>query len=381
MGHLSEILRQARHDKRLSRDTWEGKVRPALDAEAPGANGDRRLLLDLFADDSVVIDDPGSVRWSLLNRGGYPVPDHRGFGSQIAARIAHNNVSEIDPRLEELLAIVGRPNAQVRLAIVDSFFDMDHPVIAARFEGGKPGRIPEHDHPPGYRGHGTSNAGVVGSGTKRIRCLPYSFGNSVSNNAAFAFGDALGSDACLFNLSFGIDDPKGVEHFVELISMNPDRLFVVAAGNDEGGLGEGDKTADKFLAANDLPNLLQAGAYAADNKRMGHTVWGDLIDLAGPGEALTTCVGGTFGMGSHTSIAASFSSNAAGRVFLIDPDLKPAEVIALLAASGKQIEDWDRRGRAKPILDVDRAMEAAAIGRLMRMGIPRLDAEARVSPR
>ncbi len=277
------------------------------------------------------------------------------------------------------LATIGRPSAlpslaPVRVAIVDTGVDGDHPDLAGRIVGargfgsGKP-LYPESPH-------GTAVAGLIGAidgngqGIDGIapnaRLLVASVGGADSSSSfepssiTRAIRWAADQHARVINLSLaGLGPVTGYREAVDY-ALAHGALVVAAAGNCFDAHFARCTPAGFTQAPAWLPHVLTVGATTAERSPAGFSIpsarW---VDLAAPGELVTTLwptrnnpyfatpdcpFAGTTGCYSTgganseawgptgTSFATAMVSAAAAILFGADPTLRPEQVAALLQA-------------------------------------------------
>jgi hypothetical protein len=113
----------------------------------------------------------------------------------------------------------------------------------------------------------------------------------------------------------------------EAIKTAPDILFVCGAGNESK-----DVVVHEFIPpAFELPNLLVVGAVDQSGQPTSWTNLGKTVQVYANGSQVESSVpGGQRMKFSGTSMAAPNVANLAGKILALKPDLKPADVIALI---------------------------------------------------
>jgi subtilisin family serine protease len=256
----------------------------------------------------------------------------------------------------------------IPVAVLDTGISLTHPNLQANIHpkqilidskgvvvaGGKP----EDDH-----GHGSHVAGIIGAiGRKAgspgaaqrvvgvdwtVKMLPVKFldnkGFADIYSAVTAIDNACQSGARVVNMSWGMasanrSDFSSVE---TLIKLNPQVLFVAAAGN--GAMGQPGTDNDKnpvFPASfNDLPNVVSVLSVDRFNKRSAFSNFGKKsVDIGAPGGAGTdkpddiysTYKDGGYAWDAGTSMSAAYVSGAAALVMAQKPALTGEDVKKIL---------------------------------------------------
>jgi subtilisin family serine protease len=281
--------------------------------------------------------------------------------------------------------------AGVRVAVLDTGVDRSHPALAGRLLSGFD--FVDFDNDPsevgtmaqvGY-GHGTHVAGLVamvapGAAIMPLRVLdPDGVGNVWVLAEALLYavdpdGNPSTDDgAHVINLSLGslartrifdtvaqiascaapvIDDPIGDRsdpgYSDDLIrcGVSNGAVVVAAAGNDASS------SIKEYPAAEGAYGLVAVAASNASARLAGFSNFGNWIDLAAPGEAITSSVPGGWGTWSGTSMAAPLAAGTAALVRSLDLGVAPAEVV-------KRIKRTASRLCATSLRQVD---AAAAVG-------------------
>lgn len=131
----------------------------------------------------------------------------------------------------------------------------------------------------------------------------------------------------------------GYDSLVEAMASAPEILFVPAAGNSDA-----DVDFNKVIPSSiDLPNVLVVGAVDQAGDETGFTSYGKNIRVHANGfEVESPVPGGRLMKFSGTSMSAPNVTNLAAKLFAIDPDLTPEEVITLIRFGVEQSEDGRR---------------------------------------
>lgn len=198
-------------------------------------------------------------------------------------------------------------------------------------------------------GHGTHCAGILGavgdngkgiSGmSQKISIMASRFlgadGSGDLMGAVKSIDYATNNGANVISASWGAGvSATDAQPITEAISRANDKgvIFVAAASND----GKNNDGYEVYPANTPLPNVITV---AASNSSDGKPSWSNYgigkVSLAAPGDAIySTLPGEKYGNLSGTSMATPLVSGLVGLMLSHNPNLKPAEVKALLQASG-----------------------------------------------
>ena len=254
----------------------------------------------------------------------------------------------------------------VRVAVLDTGVDASHPLLAGRLlpgydfvdgdtdpaEGGSPAN--------GAWGHGTHVAGLVALVAPGAKIMPLRVLDADGVGNAWVLAEALlyaldpdgnpatDDGAHVINLSLGsLARTRLMDSIALLAACAPsvpddaiaDRsdpgyrddelrcaasngaVVVAAAGNDASG------SEKQYPAAEGTYGLLSVGASNAKGRLAGFSNFGPWIDLAAPGEGITSAVPGGYGTWSGTSMAAPLAAGTAALLRAMDLRLAPDEVV------------------------------------------------------
>lgn len=263
--------------------------------------------------------------------------------------------------------------AGVRVAVLDSGIDRQHPLLAGRVLPGRDfvdgdGDPAEAIDPtrPGW-GHGTHVAGLVALAAPGARILPVRVLDADGVGNAWVLAEALlyaidpdgnpatDDGAQVINLSLGsLGRTRILDAIAQIVSCVPavpddaigDRsdpgylddelrcansrgaLVVAAAGNDGSG------SIKEYPAAEGAYGLLAVAASTSGARLASFSNSGSWIDLAAPGDAITSALpGGAWGTWGGTSMAAPLVAGTAALLRSREPALTPKDVAARLKRS------------------------------------------------
>ncbi len=259
--------------------------------------------------------------------------------------------------------------AGVRVAVLDTGVDRNHPLLAGRLLPGFD--FVDFDNDPsevgstanaGY-GHGTHVAGLVAMVAPGASIMPLRVLDADGVGNAWVLAEALlyavdpdgdpntDDGAHVINLSLGSlartrifdtialiascaaavpDDPvadrsdPGYRDDLIRCGASNGAVVVAAAGNDASS------SVKEYPAAEGAYGLLAVAASNASRRLAGFSNFGSWIDLAAPGDNITSAVPGGYGTWSGTSMAAPLAAGTAALLRSQDLSLAPAEVVRRL---------------------------------------------------
>lgn len=276
--------------------------------------------------------------------------------------------------------------AGVRVAVLDTGIDRHHPLLAGRVLPGRDFVDGDSDpseagNPanPGW-GHGTHVAGLVAMAAPGAQILPVRVLDTDGAGNAWVLAEALlyaidpdgnpatDDGAQVINLSLGsLGRTRILDTIAQIVSCAPavpddaigDRsdpgyrddetrcansrgaLVVAAAGNDASS------SVKEYPAAEGAYGLLAVAASNASGRLASFSNSGSWIDLAAPGDAVTSALpGGAWGTWGGTSMATPLVSGTAALIRSREPALAPKDLAVRLKRStavlcGTKLEQID----------------------------------------
>jgi uncharacterized NAD-dependent epimerase/dehydratase family protein len=236
------------------------------------------------------------------------------------------------------------PTSKIRVAVVDTGMDPDHPDLAPVIGGARffeqDGEVRRDEAHRDHAGHGTAVAGIVSRGLQgRIELLAVKVVESERGSSARALAEAIGfaaaSGARVINVSLGVE-AYGAESAARIEDACRRAIaagaVVVAAAGPPGTL--------PLPAA--LPEVIAVGVafcpsdviHAADEGHVAFLARGDLQRVA--------WLGGDHRLAQGDSFAAAHVSRLACRILLRDPALDAAGVRAALSAATAHTDAAER---------------------------------------
>lgn len=282
----------------------------------------------------------------------------------------------------------------IRVAVLDTGIDGSHPALAGRLLPGVDLVAGDADPAeegtaadPAY-GHGTHVAALVARVAPQAAILPLRVLDAAGNGNAWVLAEALlhavdpdrnpltDDGAQVINFSLGsLDRTRLLGSVARLASCAPPdatepvadfsdpgyaddharcavrrgAVVVAAAGNDAS------MRTRQYPAAEGVYGLLAVAASNAQSRLADFSNGGGWIDLAAPGERITSALpGGGWGSWSGTSMAAPLVAGGAALLMAAAPALTPVEVARRLVRSGSAL-----CGTRLPQLDLHAALAGA----------------------
>jgi thermitase len=237
---------------------------------------------------------------------------------------------------------VTRGSKKVKIAVVDTGVDLDHPDLSGRLTKGY-NAIANNDQPEDDNGHGTHVAGIIASETNNGRgvagitwynpIIPVkvldSKGSGGSFNVAKGIRWAVDHGANVINLSLGNYQSAAVTEEAIRYAQQKDVVIISAVGNDN-------SSQPSYPAA--YPGVLGVAAVDWDGNRAAFSNYGNYIDVAAPGvEIASTFYKAQYATLSGTSMAAPHVTALAGLIRSVDPNLKNTEVMDIITRTTQKV--------------------------------------------
>jgi len=283
----------------------------------------------------------------------------------------------------------------VRVALLDTGVDRNHPALAGRLDPGFD--FVDFDTDPsetgspldaGY-GHGTHVAGLVAMVAPGARLMPLRVLDAQGVGNAWVLGEALmyavdpdgnpatDDGAKVINLSLGgIERTRLLKSLAGLATCSPpdptdpadDRsdpgynddlvrcarfggaVFVAAAGNNA-------SDAQRYYpAAERAYGLLSVAASTGDARVATFSNFGTWIDIAAPGDAMTSTVPGGWATWSGTSMAAPIVAGSAALLRSLAPGMPPEDVKRCLVETTSALKSTKLR-QVSPLAALQRYLK------------------------
>jgi minor extracellular protease Epr len=262
----------------------------------------------------------------------------------------------------------GNTGAGVKVAVIDTGVDLDHPDLAANVIAGvnvlDPTKSPDDDN-----GHGSHVAGIVGAVNNTIgvvgvapgcKLIPVKVLNAAGLGSTSDIIDgieqAVSLGAQVLNLSLGSRSPNAAEEAAVDAAVNANRLVVAAAGNDGDGIAN-DEDPPSYPGA--YGNAMGVGSTNQNDSLSSFSTTGAFVDISGPGGSIySTYKAGKYKTLSGTSMATPHVAGAAALAWA-SGTTTVAQVRALLEGTAEDLGPSGRdNGFGEGLVDA----EAAAAG-------------------
>ncbi|WP_251548641.1 S8 family peptidase [Neobacillus muris] len=238
---------------------------------------------------------------------------------------------------------ITRGSKNVKIAVVDTGVDLDHPDLAGRLIEGY-NAVDDNNNPDDDNGHGTHVAGIIASKTNNGEgvagitwynpIMPVKVMNSDGSGGSFDVAEgirwAVDHGANVINLSLGNYQSSTLLEDAISYALSKDVVVIAAAGNDN-------TNQSSYPAA--YPGVLGVAAVDSNGKRAEFSNYGDYIDIAAPGvDIASTYLQGEYAALSGTSMAAPHVTALAGLIRSINPSLKNTEVMDVMRKTAQKTE-------------------------------------------
>ena len=254
-----------------------------------------------------------------------------GFGA------GHMNMYEYN---EWLYAMYGSVEnmPEVIVAVIDTGADANHPFLAGRLVPGW-NFVNNTDNPQDGHSHGTHVSGTVVDGTfANVKIMPIKVlsdsGSGSNLDCSLGIEYAYLHGAKVENMSLGGPCDEGADH--HLLSEAIGNAFdngtsvVVAAGNES-------LDASTSCPAN-VERACTVAALQQNHSLSYFSNFGDLVDVAAPGEGINSSVpGGGFESNDGTSMAAPHVAAVAAQIKTANPDMNADEVVSAIKGTAQSI--------------------------------------------
>jgi len=176
-------------------------------------------------------------------------------------------------------------------------------------------------------GHGTHVAGLIALSAPEAKIMPLRIlrpdGSGQSWLLAQAIRYAVTQNVQVINISYSVHQRSFlIDDLLGLVSSAlPGAVVVAAAGNS------GPSTEPEYPAAENVPGMIAVAASTQRDRLAGFSTRGSWVDLAAPGESITSSVpDNTYGTWSGTSMAAPLVAGTAALVRSSSPGMSAEKV-------------------------------------------------------
>ncbi len=231
---------------------------------------------------------------------------------------------------------------EVKVAIVDTGIDRNHPDLAGQVVGGRDFVNNDAD-PADDQGHGTHVAGIVAALTNNgVGVAGTAHGATLlavkvlgSNGSGYTSGIAEGiqyavqQGAKVINLSLGSTQRAATLDAAVSAAVNAGVVVVAAAGNDG-------TTTPNYPGAS--PGAISVGSTDSSDRKSSFSNYGSWVAVAAPGSAiLSTYPGGRYQTMSGTSMASPYVAGVAALVRSAHPEWSVSQVRSALTTTGDPV--------------------------------------------
>ncbi|MGD2250862.1 MAG: S8 family peptidase [Candidatus Methanofastidiosia archaeon] len=243
---------------------------------------------------------------------------------------------------------------EVRVGIIDTGIDRDHPDLRRNIKGGinTIAPSPQYPDPEDFdddHGHGTHCAGIIGAVNNSIGvvgvapdCFLYGIKAFDSSGSAYTSDCIEGIEWCIehemqvISMSWGSYDSDDALEEMCKIAWDRGIILVAAAGN------EGYYLPDLYPAG--YETVMAISATDINDNIAPWSNYGEEIELAAPGvNILSTYMGGGYALMSGTSMACPHVSGTAALVFAMHPEWNNLRVRKVLQKTAEDLgpPGWD----------------------------------------
>ena len=223
---------------------------------------------------------------------------------------------------------------KIKVAVIDSGIDVDHPELAGVIAG----QYDALDSKEGPHPHGTGIAGIIASHARLMGAAP-----GVQILAVRAFDNAQGSTfSILKSLDWAVSQNARVINMSFAGPSDPALQRALAAARQKGAIliaaaGNGGPKAQAAHPAAD-PGVIAVTATDADDKLFAKANRGSYVAIAAPGvDILMPAPGGAYQMSSGTSMAAAYVAGVAALILERQPQLDPDAVKKVLLTTARDL--------------------------------------------
>ncbi len=248
----------------------------------------------------------------------------------------------------------------VKVAIIDSGVDMDHPEFSGRLTNGWD-FVNNDSYPDDDEGHGTHVAGITaargnnGTGIAGVAwdvtIIPLKVlnasGSGSTANVVSGIYHAVNHGAKVINLSLSSVYPSSSMAEALNYAWNHGVLVVAAAGNcgDSNYSLNGCSYQDQPNYPAAFDNALAVASTTDNDTQSSFSNQGSYVDVAAPGSLILSTLPGGYGYRGGTSMAAPFVSGLAALVYTEYPGYSVSQVTQAIACHVDDLgaSGWDQR--------------------------------------
>ncbi|WP_235848351.1 S8 family peptidase [Litchfieldia alkalitelluris] len=230
---------------------------------------------------------------------------------------------------------ISRGVEDIRIAVLDTGVDLDHPDLVSRLTKGY-NVITDDNNADDDNGHGTHVAGVIASETNNREgiagitwfnpIMPVKVMGDEGYGSSFDIANgiiwATDNGADVINMSLGNYRDSDLLHEAVRYAYDHDVVVIAASGNDN-------TDQPSYPAA--YSEVLSVGAVDYRGDKASFSNYGDYIDVTAPGVQIpSTYIDSQYAALSGTSMATPHVAALAGLIRSVQPDLKNTEVMEII---------------------------------------------------
>ncbi|MDQ0417745.1 subtilisin [Croceifilum oryzae] len=234
----------------------------------------------------------------------------------------------------------------IKIAVIDTGIDSEHPAIKPNFRGGVNILSPSST-PMDYNGHGThvagtisgrsSEMGIIGVAPKASIYAVKAFNRKGSANLSdllTAINWCIENNMNVINMSFGMEKvSESLRHAIQVAHKKG--IVMIAASGNQGLNGRIDYPAR-------FPETIAVMSVSMDNGISSFSNRGKGVDVAAPGEKIPSAwLNQTKKEMSGTSMAVPHVSGIVALILGLDNTLNPEQIRYLLLRTSRRIEAED----------------------------------------
>ncbi|MBR3383542.1 MAG: S8 family serine peptidase [Clostridia bacterium] len=227
---------------------------------------------------------------------------------------------------------------EIVVAVIDTGADSDHPFLVDRLVPGW-NFVDNTNNPEDGHSHGTHVCGTVVDGTfSNVKIMPIKVlsdsgsGSTLNVGLGMEYGSLHGAKVENMSLGGGCDGGEEHHFMAEIVDEAFDRgtTIVVAAGNES-------QDAANVCPAN-IRRLCTVASIGQSHSLSYFSNFGELVDVAAPGESISSSVpGGGYDTKDGTSMASPHVAAVAAQIRSAHPEMSADEVITVIKAGAKAI--------------------------------------------
>jgi subtilisin len=249
----------------------------------------------------------------------------------------------------------------IKVAVVDSGIDLDHPDLSSNIKGGintiSSSRSADDDN-----GHGShvagiiaalnNSTGVVGVGHRidlyAVKVLNRNGSGDISDIIE-GIQWSINNGMAIINMSLGTSSDIQSFHDAVIAAKNAGVVVVAAAGNS----GPSDNTV---IYPARYPQVIAVSAVNSSNNISGFSSRGPEVDLTAPGESIySTYRSGGYRTMSGTSMASPHVAGAAALVLSNHPGFTPDQVQTHLMNNAELLNGLNSNQQGAGLVDAEKA--------------------------